>query len=210
MKNPQKLRDQETKTSLNTAGTNVRFVEFADARISRKKPRVKTNTQSQRETAFHILEKQILPTLRERAEREGVHVTDTDIQTLLHQRTRLSPDPFPVGVFLVAFIKDILDAFFTLSVFGIIIILPLSIIVSLILFFWVKGKLQGGWYKKKMIKYMWRRFFLTLCLESLPFFGIIPANTIFVYAVHKRDTRTVQILNEAAEILHRGGYMKLR
>jgi hypothetical protein len=130
-------------------------------------------------------------------------ITKQDIDLAVEGRPE--KPPFPYGIFLVAFIKDILDLVFTVSIVGIIVVLPLSFFMAFILFFWLQGKMSGGWYKKKIIKWLWKRFFLTIGLEAIPFLGLIPATTIFVYMAHNKESKLVQHFDNLLEAIHRKG-----
>ena len=77
--------------------------------------------------------------------------------------------------------------------------------MSLILFFWVLGKMSGGWYKKMFIRWMLTWFVVTCLGENTPFLNMLPVTTIFVLMVHFRETKIVKLINDALEALHHKG-----
>ncbi len=115
---------------------------------------------------------------------------------------------FPWIIFLAAVIKDILDVPLELTLVGIILTTVLSFILSIVLFFWILGKASGGWWKKKIISWLWSRYVAVIILEFIPFFKIIPTTTIFIYMAHKRETKLVKLFNLALEELRGAGVLK--
>ena len=210
------MENQETRTIDNTRSvirnktTAARFDAFSEGRLSYKKKRTRRDTSRRKYTDSQAPNSESYAHIAEQARQHNIPITDEDISLLLRLQGRENEEPFPVGMFLVAFIKDMLDIFLTFTIVGIVLILPFSFFISLVLFLWIRGRLQGGWYKKKMIKFAWRRFFIMLGIESLPLFGIIPANNLFVYMVHKRETLIVRTLNDTMEYLHRNTKMRHR
>lgn len=113
--------------------------------------------------------------------------------------------PFPFAILAIAILKDLLDIPATLIILGIPFSMALSFVLALVLFFWILGKIGGGWWKKKVISWLWKRYILTIVIEIIPFFSMIPATTIFVLMAHYHETKTVKLLNLALKKIHNGG-----
>jgi hypothetical protein len=127
-------------------------------------------------------------------------------ELLVAKKPPITPS-FPVIIVGLAILKDFLDVL-DLSIIGIIFTTITSILVSLILAFWTFGRASGGWWKKRLIKWLIKRFIIMLGLELIPFFKIIPATTIFILMAHYREKKMVKIANLILEELHRAGFMK--
>lgn len=115
---------------------------------------------------------------------------------------------FPFLIVVAAVGKDILDLFDVTLV-----AMPLTYLLSLILiavlFFWCLGKISGGWWKKKIISWLWKRYILVVIIELLPGFKLIPTTTIFILMAHYREVKLVKLLNLALEELHKGGFQDI-
>lgn len=114
------------------------------------------------------------------------------------------PD-FPFLIFLVAIFKDVLDIPGDLSVVGIIFTTAASLVLSMILTLWCLFRLSGGWWKKRMIRWLWTGLFITFVVEILPFIKIIPTNTIFILMAHFKEKKIVRLFDSALEVIHRKG-----
>lgn len=128
---------------------------------------------------------------------------DGDLRNLLATSPEKAP-PFPVVIFIFALLKDLIDTA-ELTIIGIVITKILTIIFAVILFFWILGKASGGWWKKKVIKWLWKRYVAVIIIELIPIVGLIPANAIFVLMAHKRETKVVKAINFALEELKKAG-----
>ncbi len=106
---------------------------------------------------------------------------------------------FPYIIMMLAISKDLIDIPGDLSGIGIIATTAFSFVISLVLFMWVLGKLGGGWWKKKIIRWLWKRYVYTIILEFIPGFQIIPATTIFVFMAYHHEKKIVKLLNLALE-----------
>lgn len=113
---------------------------------------------------------------------------------------------FPVFIFSLALIKDVLDLPLNLTVVAVFFASILGVIASLTIAFWMLGKMNGAWYKRGMIKWFWRRFALVAIIEFIPGLQLIPANMILVWMAHNRENKAVQLLNQSLEILHSRGF----
>lgn len=119
-----------------------------------------------------------------------------------------SQPSFPYLILAAAITKDVIDSV-QFTIVAAIIVLPFAIMISLILLVWVLGKASGGWWKKKIIRWLWNRYMLTVIIECLPLLSIVPASTIFVLMAHYRETKIVQLFNTALEEFRSGGVLKL-
>lgn len=112
---------------------------------------------------------------------------------------------FPILIVALAVTKDFLDMM-SFTLIGLVFVMPFSIGVAIILMFWCLGKIHGGWWKKRMIRWLWMRYVIAILIEFIPFVQfIIPATTIFVLMAHYKETKVVQLMNEGLELLHSGG-----
>lgn len=64
---------------------------------------------------------------------------------------------------------------------------------------WCKGRISGGFWKKKAIGWLWKRYLATFIIELIPFFNIIPTNVIFVLMAHYKEKKMVKLFNAALE-----------
>jgi hypothetical protein len=129
-----------------------------------------------------------------------------DVQLLVNEPAE--KPQFPFLIVFAAIAKDILD-FLEFTIIGMVLTFPLSFILALTLFVWCLGKISGGWWKKKLISWLWKRYILTILIEFIPFCKIIPATTIFVLMAHYRETKIVKTMNQALEELKDAGIMDL-
>ena len=134
--------------------------------------------------------------------KEGFELAVEDASLVVKDPPRESG--FPVVIFLLAIVKDLFDIL-ELTVVGIIITKILSVLFGIVLFFWCLGKLSGGWWKKKLIRYIWKRYIIAMAIEAIPFIAIIPANMIFILMVHNREKKVVKIFNSLLEQLRESG-----
>lgn len=119
---------------------------------------------------------------------------------------KLPADPgFPYMIVALVVIKDLLDVVFDATVILAIGAWVLSAVIGIILVFWTFGKISGGWWKKGAIRWLWKRFFLMLGVELIPFLNVMPAHVIFVLMAHYKEKKIVKLFNEALEIFHSGG-----
>ncbi len=140
--------------------------------------------------------------LRKTGGAAGIPYEEGTVEMLI-ENPPIRPD-FPYIMVSLAILKDVLDAgdFF---VVGIIVTTILSFTIALVLFLWFLGKLSGGWWKKKMVAWLWTRYAVAIFIEFVPFLKIIPATTILVFMAHYRETKIVQFLNSALENLRKKG-----
>lgn len=133
---------------------------------------------------------------------EGGEKISTDELLELAQQPKQSA-PFPLEIFLLAIVKDVLDGVTEVGVVTTVLGQVFSFIVGVILFFWTFSKVSGWFgYKKKLIKFMFRILAGTIIVEFIPFIRILPANTIFVLLAHYHETKFVKLVNLAMEVMH--------
>ena len=119
---------------------------------------------------------------------------------------KLPSEPgFPYMIVSLVVIKDLLDIVLDATVILAIIAWVLSALIGIILVFWTFGKISGGWWKKRAIQWLWKRFFVMISIELIPFLNIMPTNVIFVLMAHYKEKKIVKLFNEALEIFHSGG-----
>lgn len=111
---------------------------------------------------------------------------------------------FPFLIFPLAVLKDIVDAL-DLTGVGAIFTMVTSFVLVIILFIWFLGKMQGGWWKKKMLTWLLKRLGLVIVIECIPLLKIIPATTILILMAHFRETKIVGLMNSALERLRHAG-----
>lgn len=128
---------------------------------------------------------------------------DGDIENLLSTK-KVELPPFPMFIFVIAILKDLIDIA-DITLVGVVITTLLSILFSIILFFWLIGKVSGKWWKKKVLNWLWKRYIAAIIIEFIPFLKIAPVMTIFVIMAHRRETKVVRAINFALEELKKVG-----
>lgn len=129
------------------------------------------------------------------------NITDADIDQLKVRRP--AKPPFPIFILVLAVIKDHCDFLANVLVVAIPLSMVASFCMSVVLFFWLLGKMSGGWWKRAAIRWLWMRYVVAIIVEMIPFFQIIPATTIFVLMVHYKETKIVKLFDLALEELRR-------
>lgn len=107
---------------------------------------------------------------------------------------------FPFFILSIALLKDIIDML-DFTIVGIIIVEIAMLPLSVILFLWLFNKIHGGWWKKGLIKWLWNRYILTMIVEFIPGFQLVPATTIFVLMAHHKESKAVKMFNRMLEKL---------
>lgn len=118
--------------------------------------------------------------------------------------------PFPFLIVLMAVFKDVIDFLLNLTLIAAPLPVISSFLVGVVLFFWVLGKASGGWWKKRLIKWLWTRYVITLLIELVPFVNIVPATTIFILMAHYREKKIVRIINGVLEELRKLGLADIK
>jgi hypothetical protein len=126
-----------------------------------------------------------------------------DVENLLSTK-KVELPPFPLFMFIIAVLKDLIDIA-DITLVGVIITTIASVIFSVILFFWLFGKVSGKWWKKRVFKWLWKRYVAAIIIEFIPFLKIAPTMAIFVIMAHRRETKVVRAINFALEELKKVG-----
>lgn len=148
-----------------------------------------------KETALRVLKEN-----HEDVEYENVEYVNT--------RKNLSSEPtppFPTLIFMAAVFKDFLDIPGEFGIITIILTTFLSIILSVVFFVWAMGKISGGFWKKRLIRWLWIRYVAMFVIEIIPFFKIVPTFTIFILMVYYKEKKIVILFNKFLEELHSAG-----
>mgnify|MGYP003385912346 CR=1 FL=1 len=167
--------------------------------IPQSSTRVRTSTYKQKSGQ---LVHQGIRRAKEILQKEG-HFQDGDIENLLSTK-KVELPPFPLFMFIIAILKDLIDIA-DLTLVGIIITTIVSVIFSVILFFWLFGKVSGKWWKKKVVGWLWKRYIAAIIIEFIPFLKLAPTMTIFIIMAHRRETKVVKAINFALEELKKVG-----
>jgi hypothetical protein len=173
------------------------------------KPRVHRSSEdhniTQDLTRAKMTDKKVTSALQRIFNQNNEDFDGIDIKLLINKPPQ-TPQ-FPFLMVSLAFIKDVIDIPLELTLIGIVFTTVFSLLLGLVLFIWCFGKLRGGWWKKKLISWVWKRYILTIILEFIPFIKIIPVTTIFVFMVHYKETKLVKIANQALEELKKLGLL---
>lgn len=180
----------------------VRYLEAQEGRL--------TYTQKSK-SAQRIKEKRNMARYESLPSEYRSHIDESDYELLKNESSYVTDDTyehpsFPYGIFTIAFLKDSLDVLLELSIIGIPVSTALSFLMTIVLFFWFLGKMQGVWWKKKTISWMWKRLLLGAVIEHIPFLKLIPTFTILVLMAHYRETKLVKIFNAVLEEMHTGKF----
>lgn len=163
-----------------------------------------------------VLERGAIQGIKELFKKQGLEITDSELPMLrLHK-----PDypPFPILIFLMALMKDIIDIFAVpgdtagLTLIGLIatfsiraLTISFTLITSLIIFIWIWGrvsKVARAGIKSVQIKWIRKLIFRGSIGEILEIVvPYIPFTIIFVLLAHFHENKYVKLFLEAAEML---------
>jgi len=116
-----------------------------------------------------------------------------------------SPLPtFPYLMFSLGLAKDVLD-FLDFTIVGTIFVFFFSIIFFFIFFIYSLGKISGGWWKKGLIKWLWKRAAVVAVIEFFPFIQIVPATAVLILLAHYHETKIAKLVNLALDEMHSAG-----
>lgn len=104
---------------------------------------------------------------------------------------------FPIGMLVVALVKDTADGFINLTVFGSLLTTVLGAVSGLIFFSWQFGKTAV--YERKAMPF--ERLAIRTGIEMIPFINALPVSTMFVVDAYRRDRDLRAIYIQAAEIM---------
>lgn len=99
---------------------------------------------------------------------------------------------FPIIIFTLAVIKDILDVPLDISVAGVIAATIFSFLIGIVIFFWGFGKTKR--WQSKLFKGFVKRWGIMFVIEIIPGLQVIPATAIFVFLTHFRETKFVNTI----------------
>lgn len=160
-----------------------------------------TRPNSYRQKSSHLVQ-QGISRAKEILQKEG-YFQDGDVENLLSTK-KVELPPFPLFMFIIAILKDLIDIA-DITLVGIIVTTIVSAIFSVILFFWLFGKVSGKWWKKKVVGWLWKRYVAAIIIEFIPFLKLAPTMTIFIIMAHRRETKVVKAINFALEELKKVG-----
>ncbi len=129
-------------------------------------------------------------------------LSQSDQRTVVLQKATMPT--FPIFILIAALFKDILDIPTNLSLVAALLSSIFGFFLSMIIFFWIFGKMNGKWWKKRLIKWLWKRYVLAMIVEMLPGISLVPLATIFVLMAHYREKKIVILANKALEALRFG------
>ena len=161
--------------------------------------RVQQNSYKQK--SGHLVQ-QGIRRAKEILKKDG-YFQDSDVENVL-STNKVELPPFPLFMFIIAILKDLIDIA-DVTVVGVIITTIVSAIFSVILFFWLFGKVKGQWWKKRVVGWLWKRYIAVLIIEFIPFLKIAPTMTLFIIMAHRRETKVVRVINFALEELKKVG-----
>ncbi|MEK7185641.1 MAG: hypothetical protein AAB726_03395 [Patescibacteria group bacterium] len=147
----------------------------------------------------------ILGRVREIFNDKGENFEDGDEELIVEDPPE-EPN-FPYLMLMAAILKDVLDSL-DLSIVGIILTTIFSFIFAITMFIWCLGKLKGRFWKKYIIRWLWKRYVVVIIIEFIPFFKIFPIATIFVLMAHHHEKKIVRLFNLALEELRGAGILK--
>ncbi|MEN9920275.1 MAG: hypothetical protein RL538_168 [Candidatus Parcubacteria bacterium] len=211
----------ESEIAVNTP-TNERYAQeaYQENLLSSQTRNVQTmqrkraeNEESEKRRSAPSRSKSIESVLRSKP---GIKKAVSDIRKIIDDENEVilvSKPPkmpsFPILIVLMAIFKDVID-FLNLTIIAAPIPIIASFIVGMVLFFWVLGKASGGWWKKKLIKWLWKRYVIALVVELIPLVNIVPTTTIFILLAHYREKKIVKAINLALEQLRKAGFAEIR
>ncbi len=108
---------------------------------------------------------------------------------------------FPFMMFSLGLLKDALD-FLDLTLVGTLFAFLFSVIFGFIFFFWSMGKISGGWWKKGLISWLWKRIVIVALIEFIPFVQMVPATALLILLAHYHETKLAKLINLALEQIH--------
>ncbi len=141
--------------------------------------------------------------LAEKIFRDAKMPIDKEALEILTKTTPASSDyptksNFPVIIFSLAVIKDILDVPFDVSVVLVIAASIFSFFIGLVIFFWGFGKTNR--LQRKLFKGFIKRWASMCVVELIPGLQVIPATAIFVLLAHFRETKFVETALKAIKL----------
>ena len=127
---------------------------------------------------------------------------DLDAAELVEPMEEPEEPTLPFVMLFAAIIKDTLDLFLSLTGVGLVLILPLSILMSVFITIWAwqRGSASPASWRKRARRKMWIRWLFETFGELLPT-EFLPWTTWFVYSTYRnemKEYRKAYALYEAA------------
>ena len=182
----------------------------------------------QRKEARALLEREAIREVKAMFKKEGVEIADSEIPTL--KLNKPGKPPFPILILMLTIPKDIADAFTLLTdgaaVTGIGLILlfigrifatAFSVMVALVLFLWLLGKINMfqkfgvRWLVRKFAQWLITRWAGAAVAELV--LPLLPMATIFALFAHHREKKYVKLLLDAADKIgraYKSGKLKMK
>ncbi len=173
--------------------------------LKQKGPRSARSTrQASNEISYNARMQEVYARAQELYMNSGEEIEERDLkETVVINMNAPDAVHFPFIILSLAVLKDLLDILTTLSIVGIPFSIALSVVITLILFFWTLGKMSGGWWKKKLVRWMLTWLIIAFLGEATPFLQVLPIATIFVLMAHYREKKVVKLFNQVLEELHK-------
>jgi len=149
----------------------------------------------------------VIESIRQDFSEKGEEFNSSDLENLVTTAPPSMP-PFPFFILSLAILKDVLDVLLTPTVVLMIVTFMLGFVIGIILTIWMWDKMSGGWWKKNLLKWIWRRLGLAIAIEIIPVAQLIPASTILVLMAHYKEVKVVRLFNLALEKLHSSGVIR--
>lgn len=200
--------------------TSERFADHADGRLARVQF-LKGNTStrgafaandplyegpSRRQHKIGLLQtRRVYKSIQEIFKNGGEDISDDDIDQITIQKP--TAPRFPFIILTLAIIKDLLDFPANLLVIGVPVSMMAAFAMNVVLFFWILGKVRFKGFRKRFIRWVLSRAWITALLEMIPFVQIVPVTTIFILMVHFKEKKIVKLFDLALEELRRSKYM---
>jgi hypothetical protein len=142
--------------------------------------------------------------IREIFRRNGEKLETAEEEAIVRSVPAPEEPSLPFFILYASVCKDLLDfTLVELTGVGYVIVVILSWMLWVVLFFWFLGKINGTWWKGILIKRLWLWLVLVLVVESVPLLKIVPTNTILVLMAHYREKKMVKLITLAMELWHK-------
>jgi hypothetical protein len=121
-----------------------------------------------------------------------------NINNVLGENFKKRDQPsFPFAIMSLALLKDGLD-YAQLTIIGMLITIPMSIVISIVLIYWAWGKTSCRAWKEKILRWL----FISIIIELFPYLNFIPATVILVIIIHYNETKIIRLANVTIDYLN--------
>ncbi len=127
---------------------------------------------------------------------EGEEIPGEEGETTVFQNPPKHPD-FPIFIFGLAVLKDTLDVLGYATLFGWLVLWPISICISVILFMWTLSRLKLEYMSKHRMRKLTIRgiaFFIEAFVKGV---DVLPLSTLFVLLTHFDESKIVKLIYRA-------------